>query len=79
MKFFGGNDQAFISKKQKSLAVKSIPFVLDIRKMSLLDNLKSKQIIDSKLLTFFGGNHQASITKSQKDLAPKSIPFVLKR
>ena len=28
VKFFGGNGQVFISKKQKDLAVKSIPFVL---------------------------------------------------
>ena len=49
LKFFSGNDQAFISQKQKYLAVKSIPFVLNIRKMSLPDNLKSKQIIDNKL------------------------------
>ena len=29
VKFLGGNGQAFISKKQKDLAVKSIPFVLN--------------------------------------------------
>ena len=28
VKFFWGNGQVFISKKQKDLAVKSIPFVL---------------------------------------------------
>ena len=28
VKFLGGNGQVFISKKQKDLAVKSIPFVL---------------------------------------------------
>ena len=39
VKFFGGNSQVFISKKQKDLAVKSIPFVLkSYGKMSLLDN-----------------------------------------
>ena len=30
VKFFGGNGQVFISKKQKDLAVKTIPFVLKI-------------------------------------------------
>ena len=39
VKFFGGNGQVFISKKQKHLAVKSIPFdSKSYRKMSLLDN-----------------------------------------
>ena len=39
VKFFGGNGQVFISKKQKDLAVKSIPFLLkSSAKMSLLDN-----------------------------------------
>ena len=39
VKFFGGNGQVFISKKQKDLAVKSIPFVLkSYGKMSLLNN-----------------------------------------
>ena len=39
MKFFGGNGQVFISKKQKNLAGKSIPFVLkSYGKISLLDN-----------------------------------------
>ena len=28
VKFFGGNGQVFVSKKQKDLAVKSIPFAL---------------------------------------------------
>ena len=38
-KFFRGNGQVFISKKQKHMAVKSIPFVLkSYGKMSLLDN-----------------------------------------
>ena len=36
VKFFGGNGQIFISKKQKDLADKSIPFVLKAYgKMSL--------------------------------------------
>ena len=39
VKVFGGNGQVFISKKQKHLAVKSIPFVLkSYGKRSLLDN-----------------------------------------
>ena len=39
VKFFGGNGQVFISKKQKDLAVKSILFVLEsYGKMSVLDN-----------------------------------------
>ena len=39
VKFFGGNGLVFISKKQKDLAVKSIPFVLKSHgKLSLLDN-----------------------------------------
>ena len=39
VKFFGLNGQVFISKKQKDLAVKSIPFVLkSYGKMSPLDN-----------------------------------------
>ena len=38
MKFFGGNCQVFISKKQKYLAVKSISFILkSYEEMSLLD------------------------------------------
>ena len=46
-KFYGGNGQAFISKKQKDLSGKSIPFVLKwYRKMSILDNLKSHPNID---------------------------------
>ena len=39
VKFFGGNGQVFISRKQKDLAVKSIAFVLkSYGKMSLVDN-----------------------------------------
>ena len=46
VKFFGGNNQAFISKKQKDLSGKSIPFVLKrYRMMSLPDNLESQSIV----------------------------------
>ena len=39
VKFFGGNGQVFIPKKQKDLAVKYFPFILkSYGKMSLLDN-----------------------------------------
>ena len=39
VKFFGGNGQVFISKKQNDLAVKRIPFVLkSYGKISLVDN-----------------------------------------
>ena len=38
VKFFRGNGQPFISKTQKDLSEKSIPFVLKLYgKMSLLD------------------------------------------
>ena len=38
VKFFGGNGKPFISKRQKDLSEKSIPFVLEwYGKMSLLD------------------------------------------
>ena len=38
VKFFGGNGKAFISKMQKDLSEKIIPFVLEwYGKMSLLD------------------------------------------
>ena len=48
VKFFGGNGQPFISKTQKDLSEKSIPFVLKwYRKMSLPDNLKSQLIIEN--------------------------------
>ena len=48
VKFFEGNGQAFISKKQKDLSGKSIPFVLKwYRKMSILDNLESQANIDN--------------------------------
>ena len=48
VKFFGGNGQPFISKKQKHLAVKSIPFVVKwYGKMSPPDNLESQPNIDN--------------------------------
>ena len=53
VKFFGGNGQAFISKKQKDLAVKSIPFVLkSYRKMSLLDNQYDLPWLESHTVRF---------------------------
>ena len=52
VKFFGGNNQVFISKKQKDLAVKSIPFVLkSYGKMSLLDNLYELPWLESRYAT----------------------------
>ena len=49
VKFLGGNGQAFISKKQKDLSRKSIPFVLKwYQKMSILDHLESQPNIDNK-------------------------------
>ena len=52
MKFFGDNVQVFISKKQKDLAVKSIPFVLySYRKMSLLDNQYELPWLESRYAT----------------------------
>ena len=48
VKFFGGNGQQFISKKQKDLPVKSISFVSKwYEKMSVLDNLESQPNIDN--------------------------------
>ena len=91
VRFLVGIGQAFISKKQKDLAVKSIPFVLKwYGKMSLLDNLESQPIMArtfhcstgfnfwGKMVKLFGGNGQEFISKKQKGLAVKSIPFVLK-
>ena len=91
VKFFGGNGQVFISKKQKELPVKSIPFVLkSYGKISPLDNLESQPIMArtfhcstgfnfwGKMVQFFGGNNQVFISKKQKDSSVKSIPFVLK-
>ena len=52
VKFFRGNGQVFISKKQKDLAVKSIPFVLkSYAKMSLLDNQYELPWLESRYLT----------------------------
>ena len=52
MKFFRGNGQAFISKKQKDLAVKSIPFVSkSYGKMSLLDNQYDVPWLESRYAT----------------------------
>ena len=52
VKFFGGNGQIFISKKQKDLAVKSIPFVLKpYGKMSLLNNQYELPWLESRYAT----------------------------
>ena len=52
VKFFGGNGQVFISKKQKDLALKSIPFVLkSYGKMSVLDNLYEPPWFDGRYAT----------------------------
>ena len=52
VKFFGGNGQVFISKKQKDLAVKRIPFVLkSYGKMSLLDNQYDLPWLESRNAT----------------------------
>ena len=52
VKFFGGIGQVFISKKQKDLAVKSIPFVLkSYGKMSLLDNQYELSWLESRYAT----------------------------
>ena len=51
-KFFGGNGQVFISKKQKDLAVISIPFVLkSYGKISLLDNQYELPWLESRYPT----------------------------
>ena len=50
--FFGGNGQVFTSKKQKDLAVKSIPFVLkSYGKISLLDNQYELLWLESRYAT----------------------------
>ena len=50
--FFGGNGQVFTSKKQKDLAVKSIPFVLkSYGKMSLLNNQYELPCLESRYAT----------------------------
>ena len=52
VKFFGGNGQVFISKKQKDFAVKSIPFVLkSYRKVSLPDNQYELPLLESRYAT----------------------------
>ena len=52
VKFFGGNGQVFISKKQKDLAVKSIPFVLkSYGKMSLVNNQYKQAWLESRYAT----------------------------
>ena len=52
VKFFCGNGQVFISKKQKHSAVKSIPFVLkSYGKMSLLDNQYELPWLESRYAT----------------------------
>ena len=52
MKFFRGNGHVFISKKEKDLAVKSIPFVLkSYGKMSLLDNQYKLPWLESRYAT----------------------------
>ena len=51
-KIFGGNGQIFISKKQKDLAVKSIPFVSkSYGKMSLLNNQYELPWLESRYAT----------------------------
>ena len=52
VRFFGGNGQVFISKKQKDFAVKSIPFVLkSYGKMSLLHNQYELPWLESRYAT----------------------------
>ena len=52
VKFFGGNGQVFISKKQKDITVKSIPFVLkSYGKMSLLNNQYELPRLESRYAT----------------------------
>ena len=52
MKFFRGNGRVFISKKQKDLAVKSIPFVLkSYGEMSLLNNQYELPWLESRYAT----------------------------
>ena len=51
-KFFEGNRQVFISKKQKDLIVNSIPFVLkSYGKMSLLNNQYELPWLESRYAT----------------------------
>ena len=52
VKFFGGNRQVFISKKQKDLAVKSIPFILkSYGKISLRNNQYELPWLESRYAT----------------------------
>ena len=52
MKFFAGNGRVFISKKQKDLAVESIPFVLkSYGKMSRLNNQYELPWLESRYAT----------------------------
>ena len=52
VKFYEGHNQVFISKKQRDLAVKSIPFVLkSYGKMSLLDNQNELPWLESRYAT----------------------------
>ena len=72
VKFFGGNGQVFISKKQKDLAVKSIPFVLkSYGKWSLLGNQYEPPWFESRYATikprsvfwekYFTSKHQTTL------------------
>ena len=52
VKFSGGNGQVIISKRQKDLAEKSIPFVSkSYGKMSLLDNQYELAWLESRYAT----------------------------
>ena len=52
VKFFGGNGQVFISKKQTDLPVKSIPFLLkSYGRMSLPDNQYELAWLESRYAT----------------------------
>ena len=52
VKFFGGDGQVFISKKQKDLAVKSIPFGLkSYVKMRRQDNQYELPWLESRYAT----------------------------
>ena len=52
VKFFGGNGQVFIWKKQKDFVVKSIAFILkSYGKMSLLDNQYELPWLESRYAT----------------------------
>ena len=63
VKFSGGNDQVFISKKQKDLAVKSIPFVLkSYGKMSLLYNQYELPWLETQNMR--PSNHEAFSAKN---------------